>query len=72
MSLYSVYVCEDFEVGNGILTIWEAKEVAKVKDLDGFNRVNEILISESGILPNGIICPDLFHNSEFFDIILFE
>ena len=29
MSLYSVYVCEDFEVGNGILTIWEDKEVAK-------------------------------------------
>jgi hypothetical protein len=72
MSLYSVYVCEDFEVGNGILTIWEAKEVAKVRDLDGFNRVNEILISESGILPNGIICPDLFDNSEFFNIILFE
>ena len=72
MSLYSVYVCEDFEVGNGILTIWEAKEVAKVRDLDGFNRVNEILISESGILPNGIICPDLFDNSEFFNIIIFE
>ena len=72
MSLHSVYICEDFEVGNGILTIWDAKEVAKVKDLDGFNRVNEILISESGILPNSIICPDLFHNSEFFDIILFE
>ena len=72
MSKYSVYVCEDFEVGNGILTIWEAKEVAKVRDLDGFNRVNEILISESGILPNGIICPDLFDNSEFFDVILFE
>ena len=72
MSLYSVYICEDFEVGNGILTIWEAKEVAKVRDLDGFNRVNEILISESGILPNGIICPDLFDNSEFFNIILFE
>ena len=72
MSLYSVYVCEDFEVGNGILTIWDAKEVAKVKDLDGFNRVNEILISESGILPNGIICPDLFDNSELIDIILFE
>jgi hypothetical protein len=72
MSLYSVYVCEDFEVGNGILTIWDAKEVAKVKDQDGFNRVNEIIISESGILPNGIICPDLFDNSEFFDIIIFE
>ena len=72
MSLYSVYVCEDFEVGNGILTIWEAKEVAKVRDLDGFNRVNEILISESGILPSAIICPDLFDNSKFFDIILFE
>ena len=43
MSLHSVYICEDFEVGNGILTIWDAKEVAKVKDIDGFNRISEIL-----------------------------
>jgi hypothetical protein len=72
MSLHSVYICEDFEVGNGILTIWEAKEVGKVKDMDGYNKLYEILISETGVLPNAIICPDLFHNSEFFNIILFE
>jgi hypothetical protein len=72
MSLHSVYICEDFEIGNGILTIWEAKEVGKVKDMDGYNRLYEILISETGVLPNAIICPNLFHNSEDFDIILFE
>ena len=72
MSLHSVYTCEDFKVGNGILTIWEAKEVGKVKDEEGYKRLYDILTTECGILPNAIICPNLFHNYESFDVILFE
>lgn len=67
-TFYPVYVCEDFEVGNGILTIWGAKQVAQVKSEEDFNKVVEIL----KVVPNAIICPDLFHNRQDFSIVLFE
>ena len=63
--MYSVYICEDFEIGNNILTIYDAKEIGKVEDIKGFNRLNEKI-------PNAIICPELFHNREQFNIIIFE
>jgi hypothetical protein len=68
--MFEVYICDNYEVGNGILTIWEAKLIGKVKDEDGFNKLYEM--HSSPTVPSAIICPDLSHNQEQFDIISFE
>jgi hypothetical protein len=68
--MFEVYICDNFEVGNGVLTIWEAKLIGKVKDEIGFNILYNM--HSSPTVPNAIICPDLFYNKEEFDIISFE
>ena len=68
--MFEVYICEDYEVGNGVLTIWDAKLIGKVQDEEGFKRLYEM--HSKPTLPNAIICPDLFHNREQFNIITFE
>jgi len=68
--MYDVYICDNYEVGNGVLTIWEPELIGKVQDEEGFNRLYEMHSNDT--VPSAIICPDLFHNREQFGIITFE
>lgn len=63
---HSVYICEDFKVEGNILTIWNAKEVAKVNDLAGLHEVMDLVDYIT------IICPDLYLRNRNVDIILFK
>jgi len=63
---HSVYVCEDFKVEGNILTIWNAKEVAKVNDLAGLHEVMDL------VKYNAMICPDLYLRNRNVDLILFK
>jgi hypothetical protein len=63
---HSVYTCEDFQVDGNILTIWNAKEVAKVSDVAGLNKVMELTTY------NALICPDIYLRNRNVDIILFR
>ena len=62
---HSVYKCEDFKVEGNVLTIWDAKEVAKVNDIAGLHKVMEL------INYNALICPDIYLRNRNVDIILF-
>lgn len=64
--IHSVYKCEDFEFRNGVLTIWDAKEVAKVRTVDDFNLVSNI------VEYNAIVCPGLLDKADEVRLILFE
>jgi hypothetical protein len=70
--IHSIYTCDDygFDYKDNILTIWNAKEVAKVKDLDGFYSVSR------NINYSAIICPGLYTDMDGsvlnIDIILFK
>ena len=64
--IHSVYKCEDFLVEGNVLTIWDAKEIAKVKDLAGLHRVMD------GVKYNALICPDIYLRNRNVDIIMFE
>jgi hypothetical protein len=63
---HSVYTCEDFKVEGNILTIWDAKEVAKVNDVVGLNKVMELTTY------NALICPDIYLRNREVDIIMFK
>ena len=64
--VHSVYKCEDFEFNNGVLTIWKAKEVAKVRTVEDFNLVGDM------IEYNAIVCPGLLDKADEVRLILFE
>ena len=64
--IHSVYKCEDFEFRNGVLTIWDAKEVAKVRTVEDFNLVGDMIKYDA------IICPGLLHKDDEVRLILFE
>lgn len=68
--MFDVYVCDEFEVGNGVLTIWNSKLIGKVEDEKGLERLRGW--APGRIKSGKIICPDLFHNREQFSIISFE
>jgi hypothetical protein len=71
--MYPVYVCENFEVKNNILTIWDAKEVAKVSNGSDFNKVTQMIDYNTQMIDyNSIICPDLYLQDRNVDIILFK
>lgn len=62
---HSVYICEDFKVEDETLTIWDAKEIAKVNDLIGLNKVMDL------VKYNAIVCPDIYLRNRNVNIILF-
>lgn len=62
---HSVYICENYEVNDDTLTIWGAKEVAKVDNETGFRRVMDL------VKYNAIICPDIYQMRYEIKIILF-
>lgn len=64
--IYSVYKCEDFKVEGNVLTIWGAKEVAKVNDLAGLHDVMDRTNY------NALICPDIYLRNRNVDIIMFK
>jgi hypothetical protein len=63
---HSVYVCDNFEVEDNILTIWNAKEIAKVSGINTFNKVTQMVDYDS------IVCPGLYLRDKDIDIILFK
>ena len=66
---HSVYVCDNFEVDfvDNILTIWNAKEIAKVSGINTFNKVTQMVDYDS------IVCPGLYlRDYKDIDIILFK
>ena len=65
--IHSIYKCEDYEIHDKILFIWDAEEVAKVKDLDGYSD----FLENTGGRYNAIICPGLYKDTEDFDSIRF-
>ena len=68
--MFDVYVCDEFEVGNGVLTIWNSKLIGKVQGEYSLERLQKMA---PGRTKSGkIICPDLIHNREQFSIISFE
>ena len=67
---HSVYTCDDFQLESGILTIWGSKEIAKVEDVEGFNRLYDLLHGTY----NSLVCPGLYvhpHNQKI-EIIIFK
>jgi hypothetical protein len=60
----SVYTCDDYAIENNVLTIWEGKEIAKVKDLKGFKTIM------NSTNYTCIVCPNLIN--EYIDIIIFK
>jgi hypothetical protein len=66
---HSVYVCDNFEVDfvDNILTIWNAKEIAKVSGINTFNKVTQMVDYDS------IVCPGLYlRDYKDINIILFK
>lgn len=57
--IHSVYSCDDYQLVDSILTIYNGKEVAKVSNVDEFNFLVKNYIEIYGNLYNGIICPSI-------------
>jgi hypothetical protein len=68
----AIYKCEDFTIENGVLTIWGAELIGMVKDTNGFNKVYETFCKGKGILPNALICPELYCEQRGIDLVIFE
>jgi hypothetical protein len=64
--IHSVYKCDDFEFLDGVLTIWNAKEVAKIKN------VNDINLVIKTINYDAIVCPGILDYVDKINIILFK
>ena len=64
--IHSVYKCDDFEFNDGVLTIWNAKEVAKVKNANDFNLVAETIEYDA------IVCPGVSDYVDKINIIMFK
>jgi len=64
--IHSVYKCKDFEFNDGILTIWNAKEVAKVKNAD------DLILVAKTIKYDAIVCPGVLDEVDKVNIILFK
>lgn len=67
--MYPVYQCDDFVEDGSILTLFNAKEVAKVETITQYIQVYEELMARE-IVPNAIICPNVV--SPVFNIIFFK
>ena len=64
--IHSVYKCDDFEFNDGVLTIWNAKEVAKVKNANDFNLVTQTIEYDA------ITCPGVSDYVDKINIIMFK
>jgi hypothetical protein len=64
--IHSVYKCDDFEFLDGVLTIWNAKEVAKVKNANDFNLVTQTIDYDA------IVCPGVLGYVDKVNIIMFK
>jgi hypothetical protein len=64
--LYPVYVCDDFKIVDGVLTIWNPKEVGKVKSSHDFWVLSNLIKYDS------IVCPDLYLQDNVVGIVLFQ
>ncbi len=64
--IHSVYKCDDFEFHDGVLTIWNAKEVAKVKNANDFNLVAQTIDYDA------ITCPGVSDYVDKINIIMFK
>ena len=69
---YEVYVCDDYEVGNGVLTIWNGSIIGMVSNEVAFKEFYDMYVIKTNKMPNAIICPGLFHNKNQYDIIILE
>jgi hypothetical protein len=67
--MYPVYVCDNFIEDGNILTLFDAKEVAKVETVTQYIQVYEELMARE-IVPNAIICPNVVNT--VFNIIFFK
>ena len=67
--MYPVYVCDNFIEDGNILTLFDAKEVAKVETVTQYIQVYEELMAQE-IVPNAIICPNVVNS--VFKIIFFK
>jgi hypothetical protein len=61
---HEIYKCDDYEIENNILTIWNAEIVAKVNDIKTFNEIAQ------AIKHDAIICPNLCNKK--INTILFK
>jgi hypothetical protein len=52
--MHSVYKCDDFEIEDNIIVIYNAKEIGKVYTVEEFNTIID------WVNYNAIICPGLF------------
>ena len=68
----AIYRCEDFNIDREVLTIWGAELIGMAKSVEDFNRVYEIFCQSQGILPNGLICPELYCEQRGINIVVFE
>ena len=67
--MYPVYVCDDFVEDGSILTLFNAKEVARVNSINEYIQVYEELMARE-MIPNAIICPNVVE--PVFNIIFFK
>ena len=70
--MYGIYKCEDFNVENNVLTVWDAEFIGMAKGVEDFNRVYEIFCKGKRILPNGLICPALYCEQREITLCVFE
>jgi hypothetical protein len=52
--MHSVYKCDDFEIADNIIVLYNAKEIGKVHTVEEFNTI------VSWVRYDSIICPGLF------------
>jgi hypothetical protein len=68
----TIYKCDDFNIDNGVLTIWGAELIGMANSVDDFNQVYEIFCKDGQILPNGLICPALYCKQRGINMVVFK
>ena len=68
----TIYKCDDFNIDNGVLTIWGAELIGMVSSAEDFNQVYEIFCKGKKILPNALICPTLYCQGRGINVVVFE
>lgn len=68
----AIYKCEDFDINEGVLTIWGAELIGMAKGVEDFNMVYKLFCKGKAIVPNGIICPALFCEQRGINLVVFE
>ena len=55
---HEVFICEDYDVVNGILVMLNAKLIGRVDSVSAFNTLTGLVKYDA------IVCPDLFTDAE--------